>query len=200
MEQAEFNRAEDAIAYISEFLSRRLQDRSLSAGVSLLVAQDLVSIWAKPAETINPRRSSPAHLADLNYVIRNDDLKLLDSTLDGLKASAAAGFFILAGVGITGTAVATVGMLAGFLKLAYNAVTKGAILSKHNYSILAALFGEPAGLTDQAILDRLLTTEPDWTIEGIRDGLTMLTEVPSRSGKIAMVWKSTDARWRTTGI
>jgi len=136
----------------------------------------------------------------LRWVIRNDDLKLLDSVLDGLKTSAGAGFFVLGGLTVTGLTVATAGLFAGFLKLAYNAVSKGAILSSRDYSLIAALFGQSAGLTDQEILDRLIATEPGWTIEDVRERLTMLGETPSRSGKISLVWKSTDARWRTAGV
>jgi hypothetical protein len=200
MEQIEFNSAEKVTEYVSNFLRQRFPKTSLPPEALSLVARDMSPIWEELSETVRPARSRPAHVASFKWVIRNDDLKLLDSVLDGLKASAGVGFFILAGVTVTGGTVAAAGILAGFLKLAYNAASKGAILSTRNYSIIATLFGQPAGLTDQEILDRLLTTEPSWTIEEIREGLTMLSEIPSRSGKISLVWKSADAQWRTTGV
>jgi transposase-like protein len=37
-------------------------------------------------KTVQEIASKPAHIAALRWVIRDDDLKLLDSILDGLKA------------------------------------------------------------------------------------------------------------------
>jgi hypothetical protein len=73
-------------------------------------------------------------------------------------------------------------------------------LSPHDYWILASLLRAPDGLTDQELLDQLMVEEPDWTIEEVRASLTLLSEAPSRSGKIALVWKSASGRWRATGI
>ena len=200
MEQAEFDSSDKATECLSDLLTSKLSGTSPSAIPVDLVAQDLLSIWASPLETVQPGRSRPAHIAGLRWVIRNDDLKLLDSILDGLKASAGAGFFLLGGLTMTGTAVAAAGLLAGFLKLAYNASSKGAILDARDYSVIAAMFGHPAGFTKEEILERLSVKEPDWTIDEVGKHLDRLSETPSRSGKIALVWKSADEKWRTAGV
>jgi hypothetical protein len=200
MARMEFDSADRAIAHVSGFLGRRFSELPPSQATLPLTARDLLSIWAEPEETVQPGRSRPAHIASLRWVNRDDDLKLLDSILDGLKASAGAGFFILGGLTVTATAVAAAGLLAGILKLAYNALSKGAILSPRDYSVIAALFGQTSGLTDQQILDRLLSSEQDWTLEQVREHLEALGEIPSRSGKISLVWKSTNGRWRTAGV
>ncbi len=202
MEQVEFNSTDEATEYVADFLRNRLPETSLPPDLPSLVAQNLLPMWAKPAETVQPVRGRPAHVTRFRWVIRNEDLKLLDSVLDGLKASAAVGFFLIPAVSAAAALAAAAGIFAGLLKLAYNVVIKGAILSARNYSIIAALFNRPDGLTDQEILDQLIVAEPKlvWTIEDVREGLTMLSEIPSRSGKISLVWKSTDGRWRTTGV
>jgi len=200
MGRTEFDSADTAIAHVSDILGRQLSAMAPTQPALSLVARDLLSIWAEPVETVQPGRSRPAHIAALRWVIRDDDLKLLDSILDGLKASAGAGFFILGGLTVTGTTVAAVSLLAGTLKLTYNAISKGVTLSARDYSVIAALFGQSGGLTDQEILDRLLTAEPNWTLEQVREHLVALGEMPSRTGKISLIWKSSDARWRTAGV
>jgi hypothetical protein len=200
MGRIEFDSADKAIAHVSDFLGRQLAETTPTPSGLSLAARDLLAIWAQPVETVQPGRSRPAHVAALRWVIRDDDLKLLDSILDGLKASAGAGFFILGGLTVTGTAVAAAGILAGTLKLAYNAASKGATLSASDYSVIAALFGQSVGLTDQEILDRLSTSEPNWTIDQVRERLAALGEMPSRSGKVSLVWKAADGRWRTAGV
>lgn len=200
MGRMEFDSADEAIAHVSEFLRRQLSAVTATPSGLSLAARDLLSIWAQPVETVQPGRSRPAHIAAFRWVIRDDDLKLLDSILDGLKASAGAGFFIFGGLTMTGTAVVAAGILAGTLKLAYNAVSKGAMLSARDYSVVAALFGQSGGLTDQEVLDRLSDSESNWTIDQVRERLAALGEMPSRSGKISLVWKAPDDRWRTTGV
>jgi len=200
MEQTEFDNAEKAAECVSNALQHKLSD-ILPSGVPLsLLARDLITIWVKQIETIQPKRSRPAHIAGLRWVIRSDDLKLLDSILDGLKVSAGAGFFILGGLTPTGTVVAAAGLFASFLKLTFNAVSKGAVLCPRDYSVIATLFGQSTGMTNQDILDHLSNVESDWTLTEIDERLTKLSEIPCQSGKIAMVWKSFDARWRTAGI
>lgn len=200
MEAVEFDKNEDASAYLAGFLATRLSDSSVSSGSIPLLAQDLLSVWAVPVETVRPPNVRPAHIAGLKWVIRDEDLKVLDSILDGVKASAGAGFFAMAGITAVPHVVAGVGITAAFLKLAYNAVTKGVRLSPEDYSILATVIGKPSGLLAEEIYDRLAKVEPNWTVEAISQRLTSLTEIPNKSGKIALVWKSADNRWRTTGV
>jgi hypothetical protein len=201
MTQVEFDRVGEASTYICDFLESRLPNGGLSSKDRLSLAGDLTSIWAESVKTVRPGLGSGAHIASLRWVIRDDDLKLLDSILDGLKASAGAGFFILAGRTVTGSTVAAVSILAAFLKLAYNALTKGAILSPRDYSVIATLFNETNGLTEKEILDRLLSSEPNWTAEQVTECVVKLTRLPSGSGKVTLVWKSDDdGRWRVTGV
>ncbi len=200
MGQIEFDSADKATAHISDLLRRQLSVTDPTSSAFPLAARDLLSIWAQQAETVQPVRGRPAHIAALRWVIRDDDLKLLDAILDGMKASAGAGFFILGGLTVTGTAAAAAAIFAGMLKLAYNALSKGATLSVPDYSVIAVLFAQSGGLTDQEILDRLSTSEPNWTIDQVRERLAALGEIPSRSGKISLVWKGADGRWRTAGV
>jgi hypothetical protein len=132
-------------------------------------------------------------------VIRDDDLKVLDTILDGLKASAGAGFFVLADLKPTATVVAAAGLLAGLVKLAYNAVSKGVVLSPADYSLLAILSKHRDGLSEEQLLDKLQQTSPDWTAEKVAAALVDLSEAASRSGKIALAWKSA-GKWRLAGV
>jgi hypothetical protein len=198
MGDREFTRADDVIAFVASHLEGRLSDLPTSANAA--AAEQLSSIWSQPIQSVRPPGGRPAHIAALRWVIRDDDLKVLDTVLDGLKASAGAGFFVLTDLKPTAVVVAAVGLLAGVVKLAYNAASKGVVLSPDDYSIISALLKHKDGLTEEQLLEELRPADPGWTPEKTRSELARLAEAPSRSGKIALVWKTPDSKWRTTGL
>jgi len=191
---------DEAVMLITTHVQKKLADIGASSEFMPTVAGDLLSLWEEEVETVRVPGSRPTHIAALKWVIRNDDLKILDTVLDGLKASSGAGFFVLADRSISASIVAAAGLFAGVVKLAYNAVSKGVVLSSRDYSIIAALFDQDDGLTKEDLLSRLLLTQSNWTIDDVQTGLASLSETPSRNGKIQLVWKSADDRWRTTGV
>ena len=200
MTPGEYMIADEAVTVIALYISQKMADSALPSGLYDVIAADLLPLWMKKAATVHPPGSRPTHVAALRWVIRDDDLRILDTVLDSLKVSAGAGFFVLPNIASTATIVAAAGLFTGIVKLAYNATSKGVALSPHHYSIISTLFGQRDGLTDEDLLSRLLRSQDDWTIDGVRAGLATLSEAPSRSGKIALVWKSADDRWRTTGV
>lgn len=199
MSVREYTNADEVIVLIASHLAGKLSALPTPPGAMRLTATELSTIWSEPIQSVRPPGSRPAHIAALRWVIRDDDLKILDTILDGLKASAGAGFFVLADLKPTAAVVAAAGLLAGLVKLAYNAVSKGVVLSPPDYSMLAVLSKHGDGLSEEQLLEKLLQTGSDWTPEKIAAGLVNLSEAASRSGKIALAWKSA-GKWRLAGV
>src|SRR5271165_1358003 len=103
MGQLEFQDREKTTRYVSEFLQDRFSGK-LEVETCDSLARELITLWREPdPSAVRPPGARGAHVAAFRWVIRDDDLKVVDSILDGLKASAGAGFFVVAGV--VGTAI-----------------------------------------------------------------------------------------------
>ncbi len=200
MTQHEFQEEEDAVNYVVASFKEGPTALTISEGLLPQLAREVVAMWIAPEETIQPRWSRPAHIAKFKWVIRDEDLKLLDSILDGMKAAAGANFFVLASSSLSGGTVAAVGIFACFLKLAYNARKKGVSLDPRAYSVFEVLSERRVGLTDKEILVALVEKDPSWTFEDVHRTLNTLSEAESSSGKIQLVWKKSDETWRLNGV
>ncbi len=199
MDVTQFDNVASAAAAVSGTLGSKLSAIVPGGMDSDVLARELIAIWSVPVETVQPRRNRPAHVARLRWVIRNEDLKLFDSVLDGLSASSAVGLF-LSDSWDKGSAVAIVAMLAKLLKLSYNAVKKGVVLDGRAFAVMAVLIQQSGGLTDEQILAHVSPKQDDWTLAQVRQVLAELGSAASRSGKIALVWQSTDQTWRTCDV
>ncbi len=195
-----FNASTDVEGFLSAHIAGTQLGAALPASDCALLARELAPLWHEAVDTVRSPHARPAHVAGLRWVIRDEDLKLFDTILDGVKTSAGAGFFVLAGLTPIGATAAAIGIAAAFLKLIYNARKKGAFLSERDYSLIATLLSEPAGLTEEEILVRLSSAESGWTVAMVRESLAALADVSTASGRVSMVWKSADGRWRTAGL
>lgn len=162
-----------------------------------LIASELLPLWQAPLDTVRPARGRPAHVAAFHWVIRDDDLKLLDSIIEGIKVAATAGFFLVP-LGSTALGVAVAGLATAFLKVAYNAWTRGVKLTPKDYALFASLKQSQAGVTVEDLAVKFGSQDEAWTPDAVRAGLTRLMEAPSPSGRIGLVWQ-TEGRWRVAG-
>src|SRR5258705_12288435 len=106
MTAGEYTSADEAGKFIALYLRQKVADNVPSSEAYKALAADLLSLWMEKVETVRPPGSRPAHVAALKWVIRDDDLKILDTVLESLKASAGAGFFVFANIPFTSTMVA----------------------------------------------------------------------------------------------
>jgi hypothetical protein len=188
---------EEALRRVIGALEVKLEGLLPSAVPAHDLAAELMPLWKRPTETIAAPGSRPAWLPG-KIVVRDEDLKLLDAVLDGLKASVGVGFF-LSGAPAVASATAATGIAAVLIKLIYNAAMKGVALNGRSHAVLAALAAHRGGLTAVEIAELLAPDDPTLNTAAVNEILIGLSAAPARSGKVALVWEAS-GRWRTTGV
>jgi hypothetical protein len=86
-------------------------------------------------------------IAKYRYVIKNEDLPILESLFDGLKVAAGADFFVVVSTGdINKTWAGAIGIFSTLFKLYKNIKNKGKVLPALDFQILLCLKNHPEGL------------------------------------------------------
>lgn len=133
------------------------------------------------------------------WVVRDDDVKLIDGLWNALTAAAGTNYF----VGSV-TAAAVTGVVAAVAKTIYNMRRKGAYLNPLQHRLLLAL-RSVQGLLETELLERIQTMhapdEPKLTVADLNTELMALTKVRLRDGTVvALVAQDGDQRWSVCGV
>jgi len=147
-----------------------------------------------------PPGAAPALSKRFRWVIRDDDLQWMDALLDGLKASASAGFFVMASAANPATWAAVVAILAVLFKVSRHAVKKGKRLDERLFDLIFTLH-ESEGAESEELLARLRERDATWTMDEIEAGLKVLGRMPMNDGTIReLVSQLPNRQWRVSGI
>ncbi|WP_038610319.1 hypothetical protein [Pseudomonas alkylphenolica] len=192
MSEVDTESEELATDVVSELLKPYFHDIA-DSDISAL-SHALLPLWLKPNKTCKSDSSMDASISTFRYVIRDEDLKLLDSILSGVSAAAAANFMLSAF-----TPTITVGLVSSFLKVLYNLKNKGVFLDQQSYAVLSALWPHKEGLTCHQIVYELAVKGIEMTPDTTLDKLNSLIDVPCGSGKVSLVWTKNDI-WRANGV
>jgi hypothetical protein len=162
----------------------------------------LLPIWQTPVEVAKPPGGIHAFLP-FNYVIPDQDLKLLDTTFSVVAAAATIGYLVPA-LGfdpIKGVAAALTAAVIAILRLLHN-LKLAVPLEDLDHAIVSLLACVPEeGLTSQAAHKALSLSLPELTVEEVERRLNSLAACPTASGaKTALVWKDNDERWHPNGL
>lgn len=154
-------------------------------------------------ESVEPAAEVPfarAILRKFRWVIRDDDLKLLDALTDAVKSAAAVGFFTAA-LNSSQLASATVGLLVAGAKLARQSLKKGARLEPLPFRVLLLLKANaPGGLREAELLDILRRVSPELRLADVLAALTGL-ECAAADGSIQrFAAKDGTGRWHANGV
>jgi hypothetical protein len=153
-------------------------------------------------ETTDP--PPPGHLSALvkryRWVIRDDDLNLYDSILEGVKSSASAGFFYAAGISAPAHWGALVGVISSLFKVCRNVLLRSQQLSPDLFTVLIALKnGGPA--TVEELSARLAETGKNFSTSELAAMLESLKSLPMRDGTARqLAAKGYQDRWQVSGI
>ena len=82
----------------------------------------------------------------INWIIKNEDLQLIDSLLEGLKTAAGVSFFMAPSIDSSKTWPAIIGIFSTVFKLARNVKNKSKIIDSTNFKILLLLKLDKDGL------------------------------------------------------
>src|SRR5688572_5653618 len=114
-----------------------------------LVAFHSVEEWPSP-----PPGAAAFMMPVTRWIVRDDDLKLLEALIDGCKAGAAAGFF-MPSVAATAVTTSTTGIVTALLKLGRQAWRKGRRLTPLQFAVLGAIKSRRDGLAEPEVLPQV---------------------------------------------
>jgi len=137
----------------------------------------------------------------VRWVIKDDDLKLLESLFDGLKAGAAAGLIV--GEPTTATfAAGIVAIVAAVFKLGRQMRKKGRTLSELEYQVLAVLSSSADGLSESHLHTRLeVIAHRTIDIAVLRETLKALEAIALSDGSVtALVSLDAAGVYRASGV
>jgi hypothetical protein len=193
-----FSTSKDA----SRFLQSRVPgfSEAWSDTKNAALMNDLGIIAKEPVEDPPPPGGYPVLAKRFRWVIRNDDLNLLDCILEGLRGTASAGFFFAAGVSAPAEWGAVVGLAAALFKVWRSVLRRGQELSPDLFSVLVALKnGGPA--TTEELAARLLKTDPKWSGAAVQSILDALKSLPMSDGTVRqLVAKGYNEQWQVSGL
>jgi hypothetical protein len=184
-------------------------DELIESGVDPDLADSFARLVSKEFQTDDEGARTaelgrPMVVRRLRWAIRDDDLKVLTSVCDGLKAAAGVGFF-LASVPANATTGALVGVGVAVVQVIRQVMTKGVVLSDAGVTLLSALKAMSNGATIEELLAALQKSASKgsivWTIESISHELERLSRSATRDGTIiALAAVDGDYRWRASGV
>ena len=147
-----------------------------------------------------PEGGSPMMIDRFRYVIRKDDLKLIDAILDGIKVAAPVGFFGASGISGTAEVAAVIGLIIAGFKICRDAILNGRVLDPITYAVLYQL-KKNGPLQEADLLNRLQDKKTEWTDEIIRDALETLKSLPMKGGMFReLVKQDSQGFWHAVGV
>ena len=165
---------------------------ALTAGIEIVVEQ--------PTDEPPPPGGYPVLVKRLGWVIRNEDLGLADSILDGIRAASSAGFFLAAGITAPAEWGACIGLATSVFKLFRNALRRGRRLEPDLFTFITAL--KLAGpMSEQQLANMLDSVKSPWDLLRVEHTIQALKSLPMRDGiSRALVSQDHDGRWRLADI
>jgi hypothetical protein len=183
-------------------LKRFVVERLQGTGLATEILEGFAVKFDVEKQRIVPR-AEPGSLGLIlprwRWVIRNDDLKVLDAMADGMKSAAAVGFFVHAATS-TQLLSAGAGMLAVVARLIRQAVVKGATVDEEELRMLLLLAANPEGLLINEVVE-ILNRSESVSAEKVQQVLDRLAKHAVADGSTA-AFVSVDGagRWRAAGV
>lgn len=165
------------------------------------LAADLLPLW-KEQPSAAPAPGSLGALLPARYVIPDHDLKIVETCVSVLTATAGANYFLpQLGGAAKGLAAPITGIIVAVLKLAYN-LRLAVRLEARDFAVVALLSRARAdGMSSAALLDALRRSWPDLTEQKLESSLKAMTACATVSGtKTTLVWRDEAGIWRANGV
>jgi hypothetical protein len=176
---------------------RSLSEAVASAGGEAVDATRLVVLADSCEQDSAPPPAGAFGLRLRRWIIRDDDLDLFSTAKDTVLSLAAANFVF---GNMTVASATSIGLAV--LQLAFNAYRRGAVVSRAQAQLLAAMAAFSRPITRDALFAYLTAADSGlWTTEEMVDReLRTLTGIVTASGPIAAVAQTPDGHWVLAGI
>lgn len=195
----QFPTAEQAVGFLVSRYVPLFPEVGEADIAALIQDVELVSKEADPA--LPPPNATPVLVKRFRWVIRNDDLNLMDSVLEGLKGAAAAGFFMAARVSAPARLGVLVGLATAILKVVRGAVNRGKHLPADFFAVLAALKDRGPATSDELAAKLSSIDAAKWNAAVVQSALESLKAMPMNDGTVrAIVAQGPDKKWVVSGI
>lgn len=178
-------------SFLDEYLRNKLslKEENIKADWSQYILQEEINSEEEDEFGIP---TFPALVKRFHYVIRDDDLKIIDTV--------SATFLTLIPL-ITGNFIAAgFGFVNVLIQLGYKLFKKGITLESRTFAVLA-LIHEKSGLSFDDLLENLKETDDNWIAEELSEKLSSLENFQKNDGQFIQLVKSLDnVHWISCGI
>ncbi|MDP1916399.1 MAG: hypothetical protein Q8L14_09150 [Myxococcales bacterium] len=164
------------------------------------ISMGLAKLFETEIYSSHPAVGFALLVPEYKWVIRDDDLKLLDFLLTALKAAAAVGFFSMgiAGAPLVGAAAGIGAVVAALFS---QAAKKGATVDTFELRLLIMLKANPEGLSTEDITKILRRCGEDVAESAVTATLTGLAKRAVSDGSTTnFVSQDSKLLWRAAGI
>lgn len=199
MSEKTFEDRDSAAHYLASHLPAELDttQRALATTAFGLVDLFRETGFSVPVEADARRAVIPS----LRWVIRNDDLALIDALGKVVTASATGGVALVSTGSLSlGAAPPALEILFQLVKVGKAVRAKGATLEPNEFQVLMALRSHAAGLSIGRLQEILPNHAPFDSEDSLEALLHHLDKFPTRSGGVSLVWRSADQLWRARDI
>lgn len=198
MNDRTFEKQENAKNFLQIAIAKNL---NVSSDLAKEAAEKLVSVYREECRGLRTPGVSGMLIKPFKWVIRDDDLKLMQAVFEGLKAATQAGFFTAAGVPIPAKWTGAVAIAAVIFTVAKQALTKGKRLDKRDFEVLYTLNSNKDGFKSEELHKKLHSKNDSWTEEEVEERLKNLKKIPVKNGTLkSFTVQEANDRWRTVGI
>jgi hypothetical protein len=171
----------DVVAYLTLHLAQG-SAHDYAASVAAVAAE----LFEHASEPIPPEAYA-AFDPSRKWLIKNDDLKLLDALLAGIVAAAGAGFFLIPPGSPTAVPSAVAGAAIAAARVIWALKKKGADLTDDQRDVVAALRAMKTPVKADLLHKWLAYKDPSWTPARVDDCLQELTKLRFSTGKVDAV-------------
>lgn len=181
----------------SSYLTTAFTQRGMPEAVAEELGQHLVTAF----EEVTFPNPSPGTFAmmvpRIRWVIRDDDLLLLDAVSDGVLAAISTGWILDESAGTQATVAGIAGVAAASLRVLNQIRRKGARISARNMKVLLALDSSERALSIEEMVEGL----DDLSREEVIAAFEELQKVRLRDGTVeSLIAQDATGSWSASGV
>ena len=182
-----------------EFLAKRLREGGMGPSADA-VAETVVDEWGYTAPAPDKNSDLRAVFRPTRWVIRNQDLGLIEAVSGVLQGSATGtALAVTSGSLSLGLVAPAIAVATHLIKMGHNARNKGVQLSESAFFLLL-LVREASDGASLPFLTASWNARYADAAGPVEPHLDRLAKYPATVGDLALIWKGTDDLWRTKDV